>query len=98
MQKPNQSCYAHAMTIRSVSTICRRKFEFLTAEYIFIYFLFSMFIKNFYYWFSFSERGKLYSKEEVRSMQIGPAGLFFTGDGTGEVRVWKWLAEPAATP
>lgn len=47
---------------------------------------------------SFSERGKLYSKEEVRSMQIGPAGLFFTGDGTGEVRVWKWLAEPTATP
>jgi WD40 repeat protein len=42
---------------------------------------------------SFSERGKLFSKEEVRSIQIGPGGLFFTGDGTGEVRVWSWLAE-----
>lgn len=31
-------------------------------------------------------------------MQLGPGGLFFTGDGTGEVRVWKWLAEPTATP
>ncbi|XP_059629382.1 zinc finger CCCH domain-containing protein 48-like [Cornus florida] len=43
---------------------------------------------------SFSERGKIYAKQEIRSIQIGPGGLFFTGDGTGQVRVWKWLAEP----
>lgn len=48
--------------------------------------------------YSFSERGKIFSKQEVRSIQIGPGGLFFTGDGTGEVRVWKWLAESTATP
>ncbi|PON57837.1 Guanine nucleotide-binding protein, beta subunit [Trema orientale] len=48
---------------------------------------------------SFSERGKIFSKQEVRSIQVGPGGLFFTGDGTGQVRVWKWntLAEPAST-
>ncbi|KAF6133957.1 hypothetical protein GIB67_040721 [Kingdonia uniflora] len=38
---------------------------------------------------SFNERGKIYSKEEIRSTQIGPGGLFFTGDGTGELKVWK---------
>ncbi|KAK2985076.1 hypothetical protein RJ640_022954 [Escallonia rubra] len=46
---------------------------------------------------SFSERGKIFAKQEVRSIQIGPGGLFFTGDGTGEVRVWNWLAEPKAS-
>ncbi|PSS33122.1 Zinc finger CCCH domain-containing protein [Actinidia chinensis var. chinensis] len=46
---------------------------------------------------SFLERGKIFAKQEVRSIQIGPGGLFFTGDGTGKVRVWNWLAEPTAT-
>ncbi|CAK9136826.1 unnamed protein product [Ilex paraguariensis] len=46
---------------------------------------------------SFSERGKIFSKQEVRSIQLGPGGLFFTGDGTGEVRVWKWSTEQTAT-
>ncbi|KAH7653650.1 Cdc4 and related F-box and WD-40 proteins protein [Dioscorea alata] len=41
---------------------------------------------------SFTERGKIFSKDEVRAMQVGPGGLFFTGDGTGEVKVWKWSA------
>ncbi|XP_059667024.1 zinc finger CCCH domain-containing protein 48-like [Cornus florida] len=45
---------------------------------------------------SFSERGKIFAKQEVRSIRIGPGGLFFTGDGAGEVRVWKWLAETTA--
>ncbi|KAF9600084.1 hypothetical protein IFM89_002557 [Coptis chinensis] len=39
---------------------------------------------------SFNERGKIFSKEEIRAIQIGPGGLFFTGDGTGELKVWKW--------
>ncbi|KAL3834506.1 hypothetical protein ACJIZ3_009242 [Penstemon smallii] len=48
---------------------------------------------------SFSERGKIFSKKEVRCVQIGPGGLFFTGDGSGQVKVWKWSAEPpTATP
>ncbi|GER36722.1 transducin/WD40 repeat-like superfamily protein [Striga asiatica] len=42
---------------------------------------------------SFSERGKILSKKEIRSVQVGPGGLFFTGDGLGIVRVWKWSAE-----
>lgn len=46
---------------------------------------------------SFSERGKIYSKQEVRTMQIGPGTLFFTGDGMGQVRVWNWLVQPAPT-
>ncbi|OVA02464.1 zinc finger protein [Macleaya cordata] len=39
---------------------------------------------------SFNERGKIFAKEEIRAIQIGPGGLFFTGDGTGELKVWKW--------
>lgn len=45
---------------------------------------------------SFSERGKIFSKNEVRSIQIGPGGLFFTGDGSGQVTVWRWSAETTA--
>lgn len=39
---------------------------------------------------SFNERGKIYAKEEIRAIEIGPGGLFFTGDGAGELKVWKW--------
>lgn len=38
---------------------------------------------------SFSKRGKLFTKEEVITMAPGPGGIFFTGGGNGEVRVWK---------
>ncbi|XP_043705381.1 zinc finger CCCH domain-containing protein 17-like [Telopea speciosissima] len=38
---------------------------------------------------SFSGRGRMFSREEVRAIQIGPGGLFFTGDGTGELKVWN---------
>ncbi|KAL3645262.1 Zinc finger CCCH domain-containing protein 48 [Castilleja foliolosa] len=44
---------------------------------------------------SFSERGKILSKKEIRSIQAGPSGLFFTGDGLGQIRVWRWSAEPS---
>ncbi|EOY23073.1 Zinc finger WD40 repeat protein 1 isoform 2 [Theobroma cacao] len=44
---------------------------------------------------SFSERGKIFAKQEIRAIEVGPGGLFFTGDGTG-YRVWKW-AQPIAT-
>ncbi|XP_027337785.1 zinc finger CCCH domain-containing protein 17-like [Abrus precatorius] len=43
---------------------------------------------------SFAERGRLFAKQEVRSIVLGPGGLFFTGDGTGLLKVWKWLEEP----
>ncbi|XWS48384.1 hypothetical protein CRYUN_Cryun13aG0072000 [Craigia yunnanensis] len=43
---------------------------------------------------SFSERGKLFAEHEICAIEVGPGGLFFTGDGTG-FRVWKWT-EPIA--
>ncbi|XP_052211031.1 zinc finger CCCH domain-containing protein 63-like [Diospyros lotus] len=44
---------------------------------------------------TFTERGKLFAKREVRAIQIGPAGtgLFFTGDATGQITVWKMDAD-----
>lgn len=30
----------------------------------------------------------------MRSIQVGPGGLFFTGDASGTLNVWKWLGEP----
>ncbi|KAE8704677.1 Zinc finger CCCH domain-containing protein 63 [Hibiscus syriacus] len=44
---------------------------------------------------SFSERGKIFANQEIKAIEVGPGGLFFTGDGTG-FKVWKW-AEPVAT-
>ncbi|XP_021906603.1 zinc finger CCCH domain-containing protein 48-like [Carica papaya] len=38
---------------------------------------------------SFTERGKIFSKHEVRLIEIGPGGLFFTGDGSGKLTVWN---------
>ncbi|KAJ4849449.1 Zinc finger CCCH domain-containing protein 63 [Turnera subulata] len=43
---------------------------------------------------SFTERGKIFAKQEIRAIQTGPGGLFFTGDGTGQVKVWTSVAEP----
>ncbi|PRQ24290.1 putative transcription factor C3H family [Rosa chinensis] len=40
---------------------------------------------------SFAERGRLFAKEEVGAIQVGPGGLFFSGDGTGLLSVWKWV-------
>lgn len=45
---------------------------------------------------SFSEKGKIFAKQEIRAIEVGPGGLFFTGDGTG-FRVWKW-AEAVPKP
>ncbi|KAI3932749.1 hypothetical protein MKW92_026022 [Papaver armeniacum] len=46
---------------------------------------------------SFNERGKIYAKEETRAIQTAPGGLFFTGDGNGDLKVWKWSEQsPAA--
>ncbi|KAG8661513.1 zinc finger CCCH domain-containing protein 48 isoform X2 [Manihot esculenta] len=38
---------------------------------------------------SFKERGRIFSKDEVRTMEMGPNGIFFTGDGAGLLNVWK---------
>lgn len=39
------------------------------------------------------ERGQLFSREEVRALQVGPSHLLFTGDSHGTVKVWHW-SEP----
>ncbi|GAB2271138.1 hypothetical protein Dimus_005985 [Dionaea muscipula] len=44
---------------------------------------------------SLAERGRIFARKEIRTIQIGPGGLFFTGDGTGRVSVWRFLREPA---
>lgn len=46
--------------------------------------------------FRFAERGKIFTKQEVRAIQTGPSGIFFTGDGTGQVKVWNWITDPTA--
>ncbi|KAJ4749970.1 Zinc finger CCCH domain-containing protein [Rhynchospora pubera] len=42
---------------------------------------------------SFEERGRIFAKQEVRAMLTGPDGLFFIGDGTGELKVWQWSTD-----
>uniref|UniRef100_A0A0E0K3K9 C3H1-type domain-containing protein n=1 Tax=Oryza punctata TaxID=4537 RepID=A0A0E0K3K9_ORYPU len=46
---------------------------------------------------SFSDRGRIFSKQEIRAIQVGPGGLFFTGDGTGELKVWQWIIDGSQT-
>uniref|UniRef100_A0A0D3F8V1 C3H1-type domain-containing protein n=1 Tax=Oryza barthii TaxID=65489 RepID=A0A0D3F8V1_9ORYZ len=46
---------------------------------------------------SFSDRGRIFSKQEIRAIQVGPSGLFFTGDGTGELKVWQWVIDGSQT-
>lgn len=46
---------------------------------------------------SFSDRGRIFSKQEIRAIQTGPGGLFFTGDGTGELKVWQWIIDASQT-
>ncbi|KAL0413058.1 UNVERIFIED_CONTAM: Zinc finger CCCH domain-containing protein 17 [Sesamum radiatum] len=43
---------------------------------------------------SFTERGRIFSKGEVEVIEIGTDGLFFTGDATGEISVWKLHGVP----
>ncbi|KAB2603164.1 zinc finger CCCH domain-containing protein 48-like [Pyrus ussuriensis x Pyrus communis] len=37
---------------------------------------------------SFTERGRLFAN--VRTVEVGPGGLFFTGDAAGLLSAWKW--------
>ncbi|KAM7508886.1 hypothetical protein LguiA_019339 [Lonicera macranthoides] len=46
---------------------------------------------------SFYERGQIFATTEVQSVQIGPGGLFFTSDATGQLFVWKLHGEVAAS-
>ena len=40
-----------------------------------------------------SEGGRLFSRNKVEEFQIGPGGLFFTAEGKGVLKVWKWAAQ-----
>ncbi|CAM8901883.1 unnamed protein product [Rhodiola kirilowii] len=40
---------------------------------------------------SFCDRGRLFSREVVEKIDIGPSGLFFTGDASGSIAVWSLL-------
>ncbi|RWW51018.1 hypothetical protein BHE74_00042678, partial [Ensete ventricosum] len=95
MPKPNQSCYVLATTKAFISMTFRRKYTciyILRYMYVYVYKLISdlRHHMNPVSLSRFSERGKIFSKKEVRAMEVGPSGLFFTGDGTGELKVWKW--------
>ncbi|VAI48050.1 unnamed protein product [Triticum turgidum subsp. durum] len=43
---------------------------------------------------SFSDRGRIFSKQEIRAIQTGPGGLFFTGDGTVQFSVISYIYSP----
>ena len=68
----------------------------INEEYLFLFF--SVFIAPCRALKKIHERGLLFAKQEVRSIEVGPSGLFFTGDGTSLLMVWKWLEEPKAKP
>ncbi|GAA0153197.1 hypothetical protein LIER_11496 [Lithospermum erythrorhizon] len=38
---------------------------------------------------SLAERGRIFAKRDIQSVQIASGGLFFSGDETGQVFVWK---------
>eukprot|EP00899_Mesostigma_viride_P018666 jgi/Mesvir1/26800/Mv20567-RA.1 len=42
---------------------------------------------------AFTERGSLFCHSEARVLSLGPAGMFFTGEKNGMVKVWRWTAE-----
>ncbi|GAB4845120.1 Zinc finger CCCH domain-containing protein 48 [Ancistrocladus abbreviatus] len=46
---------------------------------------------------SFTERGRIFARKEVRTIQMGPGGQFFTGDGTGRLSVWRFLGKSNAS-
>ncbi|WVZ72631.1 hypothetical protein U9M48_021057 [Paspalum notatum var. saurae] len=42
---------------------------------------------------SFHEMGTLFSKKEVRTIELADCGLLFTGDCSGELKVWRWAPQ-----
>jgi len=42
---------------------------------------------------SFEEVGTLFSKKEVRAIELADGGPLFTGDGSGELKVWRWAPQ-----
>ncbi|KAI3871992.1 hypothetical protein MKW92_024719 [Papaver armeniacum] len=46
---------------------------------------------------SFKERGKICAKGEIRAIHTALGSLFFTGDGNGDLKVWRWTEQSPAT-
>lgn len=47
---------------------------------------------------SFVEKGRIFARQEVRTIHIGPGGLFFTGDGSGRVSIWRLYKDSTTLP
>lgn len=89
--KANPYYFVQTTAILPIYTICHRKYSPTWSLLIISFTIFQyqpeVLLSSIT---RFSERGKIFSKEEIRSIQTGPNGLFFTGDGSGELKVWKW--------
>lgn len=44
---------------------------------------------------SFAERGRIFAKGEIQTIAAGCGTLFFIGDATGQLSVWKLFGEPS---
>jgi hypothetical protein len=96
MEKANQPCIALVITILSSCMKCHR--EYTKPSFIHdskSLFFFQLAVSNIYYYCCcrFIDGGRLFAKQEVKVILHGPKGLglFFTGDQTGLVTVWRWL-------
>lgn len=45
---------------------------------------------------SFAKRGALFAKQQVHTITVVFGGLFFTGDATGTLSIWKWMDDEPA--
>ena len=88
----NQSCIALVVINLSTSMNCQREHNFFPLWKSFFFSPLDLTnISDFC--FRFIDRGRLFAKQEVQTLQIGPGGLFFTGDQTGLLTVYTWLAD-----
>jgi hypothetical protein len=86
------------MTTLSAYMTCHRK-QAILIEYsgFSLYFISIISCVTLYFFYRFSDRGRIFSKQEIRAIQMGFSGLFFTGDGNGELKVWQWVIEGSKT-
>ena len=43
--------------------------------------------------YRFDGMGTLFAKKEVRTIELAAGGLLFTGDCSGELKVWRWAPQ-----
>ncbi|KAH1188038.1 Zinc finger CCCH domain-containing protein 63 [Glycine max] len=56
--------------------------------------LFSSCRDNSVHMYELPSEGTFIAKKDVALIELGPGGLFFTGDESGLLMVWKWLEVP----